>query len=122
MTRTWCAGLAFLMSSAALAQYPDSDSRSPRYYDYQRQQREQQEQKDKEDGERSARQSAQDAESYRQFMDNQRKLQERLSGEVERDRAMFLKTPPIPPQKIRASIPPKAAAIAPTSRWQRKTK
>lgn len=99
MTRTWCAGLAFLISSAALAQYQDSDPRSPRYYDYQRQQREQQEQKDKEDGERSARQSAQDAENYRQFMANQHKLQERLSGEAERDRALFLKTPPIAPQK-----------------------
>jgi hypothetical protein len=32
-------------------------------------------------------------------MDNQRKLQEKLSGDVERDRALFLKTPPIPPQK-----------------------
>jgi hypothetical protein len=32
-------------------------------------------------------------------MANQHKLQEKLSGEVERDRALFLKTPPIPPQK-----------------------
>lgn len=99
MTKAWCTGLAVLMCSAALAQYQDSDPRSPRYYDYQRQQREQQEQKDKEEGERIQRQSAQDAESYRQFMANQHKLQERLSGEVERDRALFLKTPPIPAQK-----------------------
>jgi hypothetical protein len=99
MKKAWRAGLAVLMCSAALAQYQDSDPRSPRYYDYQRQQREQQEQKDKEDGERSARQSAQDAENYRQFMANQHRLQERLSGEVERDRALFLKTPAIPPQK-----------------------
>ena len=59
----------------------------------------QQQEKDKEDRERTERQSAQDAESYRQFMDNQRKLQEKLSGEVERDRALFMKTPPVPPQK-----------------------
>jgi hypothetical protein len=37
----------------------------------------------------------------RQFMENQRKLQEKISGEVERDRAMFLKTPPVPPEKNR---------------------
>ncbi len=99
MTKTWCAGLAFLMCSAALAQYSNSDPRSPMYQEHQRQQQEQQQQKDKDDQERSERQSAQSAESYRQFMDNQRKLQEKLSGEVERDRALFLKTPPIPPQK-----------------------
>ena len=85
--------------TAALAQYPNSDPRSPMYYEHQRQEREKQEEKDKEDRARSERQSAQDAENYRQFMANQHKLQERLSGEVERDRALFLKTPPIPPQK-----------------------
>jgi hypothetical protein len=85
--------------TAALAQYPNSDPRSPMYYEHQRQEREKQEEKDKEDRARSARQSAIDAENYRQFMENQRKLQERLSGEVERDRALFMKTPPIPPQK-----------------------
>ncbi len=85
--------------TAALAQYPNWDPRSPMYYEHQRQEREKQEEKDKEDRARSERQSAQDAENYRQFMANQHKLQERLSGEVERDRALFLKTPPIPPQK-----------------------
>ena len=85
--------------TAALAQYPNWDPRSPMYYEHQRQEREKQEEKDKEDRARSERQSAQDAENYRQFMANQHKLQERLSGEVERDRALFLKTPPVPPQK-----------------------
>jgi len=99
MTKTRCAGLAFLMSTAALAQYSNSDPRNSNP-EYQRRQNElQQQQKDKEDRERIERQSAQEAESYRQFMANQHKLQEKLSGEVERDRALFLKTPPIPPQK-----------------------
>ena len=99
MTKAWCAGLAFLISSAALAQYSNSDPRNSNP-EYQRRQNElQQQEKDKEDRARSERQSAQDAESYRQFMDNQHKLQEKLSGEVERDRALFLTTPPIPPQK-----------------------
>jgi hypothetical protein len=99
--RAWAVALITLVSAAgsALAQYSNSDPRNSNA-EYQRRQNElQQQEKDREDRERSERQSAQDAESYRQFMDNQRKLQERLSGEVERDRAMFLKTPPIPPQK-----------------------
>ena len=99
MTKTWCAGLAVMMCTAALAQYSNSDPRSPMYQEHQRQEREKQQEKDKDHQERSERQSAQSAESYRQFMDNQRKLQEKISGEVERDRALFLKTPPIPPQK-----------------------
>lgn len=85
--------------TAALAQYSSTD---PRYVnqEYERRQKElTQQEKDKEGSARIERQSAQDAESYRQFMDNQRKLQEKLSGDVERDRALFLKTPPIPPQK-----------------------
>jgi hypothetical protein len=99
MSKTWCAGLAFLMTSAALAQYSNSDPRNTNA-EYQRRQNElQQQEKDKEDRARSERQSAQDAENYRQFMANQHKLQEKLSGEVERDRALFMKTPPIPPQK-----------------------
>ncbi len=99
MTKTWCAGLAVLMCSAALAQYSNSDPRNSNA-EYQRRQNElQQQEKDKEGRERSERQSAQDAENYRQFMANQHKLQEKLSGDVERDRALFLKTPPIPPQK-----------------------
>jgi hypothetical protein len=83
--------------TAALAQYSNSDPRSPMYPEYQRQQREQQEQQDKVDKKRAE----EDSENYRTFMENQRKLQEKLSGEVERDRALFLKTPPVPPQKNR---------------------
>jgi hypothetical protein len=99
MTKAWCAGLAVLMCSAALAQYSNSDPRNSNA-EYQRRQNElQQQEKDKEDRERIERQSAQDAENYRQFMANQHKLQEKLSGEVERDRALLLKAPPIPPQK-----------------------
>jgi hypothetical protein len=87
------------MCSAAQAQYSNSDPRNSNA-EYQRRQNElQQQEKDKEDRARSERQSAQNAENYRQFMDNQRKLQEKLSGDVERDRALFLKTPPIPAQK-----------------------
>ena len=99
--RAWGVALITLVSAAgsALAQYSNSDPRNSNP-EYQRRQNElQQQEKDKEDRARIERQSAQDAESYRQFMDNQRKLQEKLSGEVERDRALFLKTPPIPPQK-----------------------
>ena len=32
-------------------------------------------------------------------MESQRRLQEKLSGDVERDRALFMKTPPVPLQK-----------------------
>lgn len=102
MSLRMCAALLISLGSAAgsaLAQYSNSDSRNPMYYEYQRQEREKQQEKDKENQQRNERQSAQDAENYRIFMENQRKLQERLSGEVERDRALFMKTPPVPPQK-----------------------
>ena len=85
--------------NAALAQYSNSDPRSPMYYEHQRQEREKQQEKDKADQQRREEDSARDAENYKAFMENQRKLQEKLSGDVERDRALFLKTPPIPPQK-----------------------
>ena len=91
--------------TAALAQYSDWDPRSPKYPEYQRQQqhqqqqKEQQQEKDKADLQRREEDAAKDAANYQSFMENQRKLQEKLSGEVERDRALFLKTPPVPPQK-----------------------
>jgi hypothetical protein len=82
--------------TAALAQYPNSDPRSPMYPEYQRQQQEQQREKDKADKQRREEDAA-NAANYQAFMENQRKLQEKLSGDVERDRALFLNTPPVPP-------------------------
>ena len=100
LSRYAAAWIAFVSAAgSALAQYSNSDPRNPMYYEYQRQEREKQQEKDKVDKQRMEEQAAQSAESYRQFMDNQRKLQEKLSGDVERDRALFLKTPPVPPQK-----------------------
>jgi hypothetical protein len=87
--------------TVALAQYSNSDPRSPMYQEYQRQQQEQQQEKDKADKQRREEDSARSAENMQTFMENQRKLQEKISGEVERDRALFLKTPPVPPQKNR---------------------
>lgn len=92
-------------AGSALAQYSDWDPRSPKFPEYQqqqqqqREQKEQQQEKDKADKQRMEADSARDSANYQTFMENQRKLQERLSGEVERDRALFLKTPPVPPQK-----------------------
>ncbi len=86
-------------AGSALAQYSNSDPRGPMYQEYQRQQREQQQEKDKVDKQRRDEDSARSAENYQTFMENQRKLQEKISGDVERDRALFLKTPPVPPQK-----------------------
>jgi hypothetical protein len=82
-------------AGASMAQqpYPASDSRSPQYLEYQRQQQEQQRDKDKVDKQRKEEDSAQSAQSMQTFMENQRRLQEKLSGDVERDRAMFLQTP-----------------------------
>jgi hypothetical protein len=37
--------------------------------------------------------------NYKQFMENQRRLQEKLSGDVARDRAAFLKRPPLAPER-----------------------
>ena len=100
MTKTWCAGLAVLVCSAAFAQYSDSDPRSPMNQEQQRREREiKQQEKDKADQQLIEENAARSAENYKAFMENQRKLQEKLSGDVERDRALFLKTPPIPPQK-----------------------
>lgn len=96
------AALAIALAAAwpaALAQYSNSDPRSPMYQEHQRQEREKQQEKDKADQQRNEENSARSAENYQTFMDNQRKLQEKISGDVERDRTLFLKTPPIPPQK-----------------------
>ena len=99
MTKTWCAGLAVLVCSAAFAQYSSTDPRNINP-EYERRQKElQQQEKDKVDKQRLEEDSARDAVNYQAFMENQRKLQEKLSGDVERDRALFMKTPPIPPQK-----------------------
>lgn len=87
--------------TAALAQYSDSDPRSPMYPEYQRQQQQKEQRDQKELQDRIDKQAEEDSKNYRIFMENQRKLQEKLSGEVERDRSLFLKTPPVPPQKNR---------------------
>jgi hypothetical protein len=50
------------------------------------------------DKQRSEAAAAQDAANFGRFMENQRRLQEKLGGDVERERALFLTTPPVPPQ------------------------
>ncbi len=99
MTKTWCAGLAVLVCSAAFAQYSITDP-SNSNQEYQRRQKElQQQEKDKVDKQRLEEDAARDAVNYQAFMESQRRLQEKLSGDVERDRALFMKTPPVPLQK-----------------------
>ena len=90
--------LIALVSTAgsALAQY---DPTNPNQ-EYQRRQKElQQQEKDKVDKQRLEEAAARDAVNYQALMESQRRLQEKLSGDVERDRALFMKTPPVPPQK-----------------------
>jgi hypothetical protein len=88
------------LAGGAIAQpYPDSDPRSSQYQEYQRRESERRQGEEAADKKRAEESARIFGEGLQNFMDNQRKLQERLAGDVARDRAMFLQTPPIPPQK-----------------------
>ncbi len=89
--------------TAQAQRYPDSDPHSPNFQQWNAQQNEQAQQRQRSQ-EAAERQRAEESarifgEGLSTFMENQRRLQEKISNDVERDRALFLKTPPLPPQK-----------------------
>jgi len=93
--------LVLIAASPAIAQYnlPASDPRSPQYQEYQRQENERKANQEASDRKHAEETAAQSAASYQTFMENQHRLQEKLSGQVEEDRAMFLKMPPLPAER-----------------------
>jgi len=96
--------IVLALAPAAVAQrYPDSDPRSPNFQQWNSRQNEQAQQRQRQE-EATEKQRAEESarifgEGLSTFMANQKKLEERIAHDVERDRAMFLKTPPLPPQK-----------------------
>jgi hypothetical protein len=104
VVRTVAFWIVLALAPTALAQrYLDSDPRSPNFQQWNSQQNEQAQQRQRQQ-EATEKQRAEESarifgEGLSTFMANQKKLEERLAHDVERDRAMFLKTPPLPPQK-----------------------
>jgi hypothetical protein len=92
------AALALAASAPSFAQdsYPDSDPRSTQYGEYLRREQEQQAEKDKAAKARAEEDSARIAGITAPDTGSQGQLQDVISGAVEQDRAMFLKTPPLP--------------------------
>lgn len=99
-SRQLCLFFALLAAGSAMAQesYPVSDPRSSQYSEYLRQQQERSTREEHEKQNQAAA-AAQDAVNYQAFMEGQHRLQEKLSGQVEEDRAMFLKMAPLPAER-----------------------
>jgi hypothetical protein len=89
---------------AAMARpYPDDDPRSPNFQRWNSRQNEpaQQRQREQEPAEKRRQEESSRifSEGPPTFMENQRRLQEKISRDVERDRATRLKAPPLPRSK-----------------------
>jgi hypothetical protein len=109
---------------AAMARpYPDDDPRSPNVQRWNSRHNEpaQQRQREQEPAEKRRQEESSRifSEGPPPFMENQRRLQEKIGHDVERDRATRLKTPPLPRSKNLLRQANAAGKKSAAARWHR---